>query len=132
MNANLLTLAQEAMGGDFSRLAGQFSATRRARPSPHWLAAAGGARQRRAEGATTQGASGLMSLINGANLDVSSLGNIGALQRRWCGKRPAEGGHEQPVPAVFGDKSSALVNALSSASGIKSSSATNLLRWSCH
>ena len=70
-----------------------------------------------------------MSLINGANLDVSSLGNIGGLFSGGGAAANAllKAGTSNLVPAVFGDKSSALVNALSSASGIKSSSATNLL-----
>jgi outer membrane protein OmpA-like peptidoglycan-associated protein len=81
------------------------------------------------KGATTQGASSLMSLINGANLDVSSLGNIGGLFGGGGAGANAllKAGTSNLVPAVFGDKSGALGNALSSASGIKSSSATNLL-----
>ena len=34
MNANLLSLAQEALGGDFSKMAGQFLGESQARPSP--------------------------------------------------------------------------------------------------
>ena len=34
MNPNLLTLAQDALGGDFSKLAGQFLGECKARPSP--------------------------------------------------------------------------------------------------
>ena len=130
MNANLLTLAQEAMGGDFSKLAGQFlgetpGATQSAMTSL-LPAVLGGIAQK---GATAGGASSLMSLISGANLDVSSLGNIAGLF--GAGGAGINGllkaGTSSLVPALFGDKSGALVNALSSASGIKSSSATNLL-----
>ena len=130
MNANLLSLAQEAMGGDFSKLAGQFlGESPGATQSALALllpAVLGTVAQK---GATTQGASGLMSLINGANLDVSSLGNIGGLFGGGGAGANAllKAGTSSLVPAVFGDKSGALVNALSSASGIKSSSATNLL-----
>ena len=81
------------------------------------------------KGATPQGATGLMSLMNGANLDVSALGNIAGLLGAGGGGVNAllKAGTNSLVPALFGDKSSALVNALSSSSGIKGSSATSLL-----
>ena len=130
MNANLLSLAQEAMGGDFSKLAGQFlgespGATQSALTS--LLPAVLGTVAQK--GATAQGASGLMSLINGANLDASSLGNIAGLFSGGGAGANAllKAGTSSLVPALFGDKGGALVNALSSASGIKSSSATNLV-----
>jgi len=130
MNANLLTLAQQAMGGDFSKLAGQFlgetpGATQSAMTS--LLPAVLGSISQK--GATPGGASSLLSMISGANLDVSSLGNIAGLF--GGGGAGINGllkaGTSSLVPALFGDKSGALVNALSSASGIKSSSATNLV-----
>ena len=130
MNANLLTLAQEAMGGDFSKLAGQFlgetpGATQSAMTS--LLPAVLGSIAQK--GATPGGASSLLSMISGANLDVSSLGNIaGLFGGGGAGINSLlKAGTSSLVPALFGDKSGALVNALSSASGIKSSSATNLL-----
>ena len=71
MNANLLSLAQDALGGDFSKLAGQFlGESQSSTQSALSCAAAGRARRHRAEGRDAQGASSLMSLINGANLDV--------------------------------------------------------------
>ncbi|HYN59883.1 MAG TPA: DUF937 domain-containing protein [Rubrivivax sp.] len=130
MNANLLTLAQDALGGDFSKLAGQFlgetpGATQSALSSL-LPAVIGGIAQK---GATPQGATGLMSLINGANLDVSSLGNIAGLFGGGGSGMNAllKAGTSSLVPALFGDKAGPLVNALSSSSGIKSASATNLL-----
>ena len=129
MNANLLTLAQEALGGDFTKLASQFlgessSSTQLAMTS--LLPAVLGTVAQK--GATPEGASGLLSLINGAKLDVNSLGNIAGLFGGGSGMNDLlKAGTGQLVPALFGDKSGALVNALSSASGIKSSSATNLL-----
>jgi len=130
MNANLLSLAQEAMGGDFSKLAGQFlgesPGTTQSALTSLLPAVLGGIAQK---GATPQGASGLLSLINGANLDVNSLGNIaGLFGGGGAGISDLlKAGTGSLVPALFGDKSSALVNALASASGIKSSSATNLV-----
>ncbi len=130
MNANLLTLAQDALGGDFSKLAGQFlgesqGATQSALSS--LLPAVLGSIAQK--GATPQGASGLMSLINGANLDVSSLSNIAGLFGGGGSGVNAllKAGTSSLVPALFGDKAGALVNALSSSSGIKTASATNLL-----
>src|SRR5215831_8592771 len=130
MTTNLLALAQEAMGGDFTRMAGQYlgespGATQSALGAlvPAVL---GSLAQR---GATTEGASGLMSLINSANLDTSALSNLGNL---FSGSGTGasdllKAGTSRLVPAIFGDKSGALVNALSSASGMKTSSATNLI-----
>jgi outer membrane protein OmpA-like peptidoglycan-associated protein len=128
MNANLLSLAQDALGGDFSKLAGQFlgesqGATQTALSSL-LPAVIGGIAQK---GATPQGASGLMSLINGANLDASSLGNIAGLFGGGGSGVNALLKAGSLVPALFGDKAGPLVNALSSASGIKTASATNLL-----
>ena len=130
MNANLLTLAQDALGGDFSKLAGQFlgesqGATQSALSSL-LPAVLGGIAQK---GATPQGATGLMSLINGANLDVSSLSNIAGLFGGGGSGVNAllKAGTSSLVPGLFGNKAGALVNALSSSSGIKTASATNLL-----
>jgi hypothetical protein len=129
MNANLLSLAQEALGGDFSKLAGQFlgesqgstqSALTSLLPAVLGMVAQ--------KGATPEGASGLLSLINGAKLDVNSLGNIAGLFGGGGGMNDLmKAGTSQLVPALFGDKSGSLVNALSTSSGIKNSSATNLL-----
>jgi outer membrane protein OmpA-like peptidoglycan-associated protein len=130
MAANLLVLAQQALGGDFAKLAGQFlgesqGSTQSALTSL-LPAVLGGIAQK---GATPDGAAGLLSLINGANLDVKSLGNLAGLFGGGESGVNAllKAGTSSLVPALFGDKSGALVNALSSGSGIKTSSATNLL-----
>jgi len=130
MNTNLLTLAQNALGGDFSKLAGQFlgesPGAAQSALSSLLPAVLGCVVQK---GATPDGASKLLSLINGANLDTSSLGNIAGL---FSGGATGAGalmktGAGSLVPALFGDKSAGLVNALSSSSGIKTSSAANLV-----
>jgi len=130
MAANLLSLAQQALGGDFSKLVGQFlgesqGSTQSALTSL-LPAVLGGIAQK---GATPDGAAGLLSLINGANLDVKSLGNLAGLFGGGESGVNAllKAGTSSLVPALFGDKSGALVNALSTGSGIKTSSATNLL-----
>jgi len=81
------------------------------------------------KGATPQGAIGLMSLMNEAKFDASSLGNItGLFGGAGSGMNALlKAGTNSLVPGLFGDKAGALVNALSSASGIKTASATNLL-----
>src|SRR5262249_17766426 len=117
-------------GGDFSKLAAQFlgespTATQGALSS--LLPAVIGSIAQK--GATTEGASSLMSLLNGANLDTGALANIGNLfsSGGWGVSDLMKAGTSSLVPAIFGDKSGALVNALSSSSGIRSSSATNLI-----
>jgi outer membrane protein OmpA-like peptidoglycan-associated protein len=130
MNPNLLSLAQNALGGDFSKLAGQFlgespTATQGALSS--LLPAVIGCIAQK--GATTEGASNLMSLLSSANLDTGALGNIGNLfSAGGAGANDLmKTGASRLVPAIFGDKSGALVNALSTSSGLKTSSATNLI-----
>jgi len=129
-NTNLLSLAQNALGGDFSKLAGQFlgespGATQSALSS--LLPAVLGCVVQK--GATSDGAAKLQSLINGANLDTSSLGNIAGLFGGGATGASAlmKSGASSLVPALFGDKSAGLVNALSSSSGIKASSTANLV-----
>ena len=130
MNANLLSLAQDALGGDFSKLAAQFlgespTATQGALTS--LLPAVIGCIAQK--GATIQGASSLMSLLNGAHLDTGALGNVGNLFSAGgsAASDLMKSGASNLVPAIFGDRSGALVNALSSSSGMKTSSATNLI-----
>ncbi|HEY5861758.1 MAG TPA: DUF937 domain-containing protein, partial [Casimicrobiaceae bacterium] len=129
MTTNLLSLAQSVMGSDFSSLASQFlgespGATQGALTSL-LPAVLGGVAQK---GATPDGATDLMGLINRSNLDVGSLGNIAGLFGGGSGGANAlmKAGTSL-VPALFGDKSGALISALSSASGVKSSTASNLV-----
>jgi outer membrane protein OmpA-like peptidoglycan-associated protein len=130
MTTNLLSMAQQALGGDFAKMAGQFlgespDATQSALGSLLPAVIGGVARS----GATPDGASKLLSLVNGANLDTTQLGNLAGLFGGGGGAANAlmKAGTASLVPALFGDRSGALVNALSSAAGIKSNSATNLI-----
>jgi outer membrane protein OmpA-like peptidoglycan-associated protein len=130
MNANLLTLAQDALGSDFSRLAGQFLGESQGATQSALSSLLPAVLGRIAQnGATPQGASGLLSMINGANLDVASLGNVAGLFGSGGSGVNAllKSGTSSLVPGLFGDKAGPLVNALSSASGIKTTSATSLL-----
>jgi outer membrane protein OmpA-like peptidoglycan-associated protein len=130
MNDNLLALVQQALGGDFSRLASQFlGESQGSTQSALGLllpVVLGGIAQK---GATPQGATSLMSLINSSNVDTGALGNIDGLFGGGGGGVNAlmKAGAGGLVSSLFGDKSGALANALASSSGIKSGAATNLL-----
>ena len=130
MSTNLLSLVQTALGGDFAKLTGQFlgesvPSTQSALTSL-LPAVLGGVAQK---GATPEGASGLLSLINGSNLDTSLLDNVAGLFGTGNNAMSSlmKLGTSTLVPALFGDKAGGLVNALAGAAGIKNSSATNLL-----
>jgi outer membrane protein OmpA-like peptidoglycan-associated protein len=130
MSANLLSLVQDALGGDFAKLAGQFVGesvpSTRSALSSLLPAVLGGVAQK---GATPEGASSLLSLVNGSNLDTSILDNVAGLFGTGNDTMGAlmKLGTSTLVPALFGDKAGGLVSALAGAAGIKSSSATNLL-----
>lgn len=130
MSDNLLSLIQSALGSDFTKLAGQFlgesvSSTQLALTSlvPTVL---GGITQK---GATVEGATSLLSLVNGAKLDTSVLDNVAGLfgTNNNTVSSLMKLGTTTLVPALFGDKAGGLVSTLAGAAGIKSSSATNLL-----
>jgi len=130
MSANLLSLFQTALGGDFARLTGQFlgesvPSTQSALTSL-LPAALGSVAQK---GATPEGASSLLSLINGSNLDTTVFDNVAGMFGSGSNAMNSlmKLGTSSLVPALFGDKAGGLVNALASAAGIKSSSATNLI-----
>jgi outer membrane protein OmpA-like peptidoglycan-associated protein len=130
MTANLLSLAQQALGGDFPKLASQFlgesSASTQTALTSLIPAVLGGIAQK---GATTEGAASLMSLVNGANLNTGVLDNLGSLfgSGGTAANALMKLGTSSLVPALFGDKAGGIVSALSSNGGVKASSATNLL-----
>ena len=130
MNANLLQLAQQALGGDFAKLAGQFlgesESTTMSAMTGLLPAVLGGIAQK---GATPDGASSLLSLIDGAKLEPSVLGNVAGLFGGGGSGANAlmKAGTASLVPALFGDKASGLVNSLASMSGVKGTSAANLV-----
>jgi outer membrane protein OmpA-like peptidoglycan-associated protein len=130
MSVNMLSLVQTALGGDFAKLTGQFlgesvPSTQSALTSL-LPAVLGSVAQK---GATPEGASSLLSLINGSNLDTGILDNVAGLFGTGNNAMSSlmKLGTSSLVPALFGDKAGGLVNALAGAAGIKSSSATNLL-----
>ena len=130
MTDNLLSLATGALGGDFAKLAGQFlgesgPATQSAITSL-LPAVLGSVAQK---GATADGAASLLSMINGANIDTGLLDNVAGLfgANNTAMSTLMKLGTSTLVPALFGGKAGGLVNALASAAGIKSASATNLV-----
>jgi hypothetical protein len=107
MNASLLSLAQTALGNDFSKQAAQFlgespGATQSTVSSLMPLVLGTIAQK----GVTSQGASNLMSLIDGANLDPSLLGNVAGLFRNGGAGMSSllKTGSNALVPSLFGDK----------------------------
>lgn len=130
MSDSLLALVQQTLGGDFSRHIGDYlgesQGSAQAALSLLLPAVLGGVVQ---QGATPQGASSLMSLLNGANLDVGALRNLdGLFGSGGAGvDELLQSGGGNLVEELFGDRDGALANALASSSGVKGSSATNLL-----
>ncbi len=130
MSANLLPLVQDALGGDFAKLAGQFIGesvpSTRSALSSLLPAVLGGVAQK---GATPEGAASLLSLVNGSNLDTGILDNVAGLFGTGNNTMSSlmKLGSSTLVPALFGDKAGGLVSALAGAAGIKGSSATNLI-----
>jgi outer membrane protein OmpA-like peptidoglycan-associated protein len=130
MSTNLLSLAQQALGTDFSKLAGQFlgesQASTQTAMSSLLPAVMGMVAQK---GATQQGATALLQQLQGPAIDTNMLGNLAGLLGGGGSQMQSllKLGTDTLVPALFGDKAGGLVNTLASAAGIKGSSATNLL-----
>jgi outer membrane protein OmpA-like peptidoglycan-associated protein len=129
MSVNLLELATAAMGGNFSSLAGNLmgesegatkSAIGAALP-----ALLGGLVSK---GGSLDGASGLLSMLNGPNINAGLLSNLGSLfSNGGTQANSLMGVGSGLLGSLFGDKVGGLANAVSGLAGIKGSSATNLL-----
>jgi len=130
MSTNLLSLAQQALGTDFSKLAGQFlgesQASTQSAMSSLLPAVMGMVAQK---GSTQQGASALLQQLQSPAIDTNLLGNVAGLLGGGGSQMQSllKLGTDTLVPALLGDKAGGLVNTLASAAGIKGSSATNLL-----
>jgi outer membrane protein OmpA-like peptidoglycan-associated protein len=129
MSINLLGLATQALGGNFGSLASQFlgessSATQKGLDAI-LPAIIGGLAQK---GSTSDGAAGLLSLLNGPSVNSDLLGNVAGLFSN--GGSQASGllsTGASLLGGLFGDKAGRLASAVSSIAGLKSSSAINLL-----
>jgi hypothetical protein len=127
---NLLALTQEALGGDFSKLAGSFlRETQDATQSALDLLLPVVIGSLAQKGASTEGVADLSSLVGGARLDAGLLENIEGLFTGPVSRVNdlLKVGTSRLVPALFGNTSAALVNAISTTSGIRRSSATTLV-----
>jgi outer membrane protein OmpA-like peptidoglycan-associated protein len=129
MDDNLLSLARQALGGDFVRQAGQFlgepeSGIQSALGA--MLPAVVGSIAK--AGASPGGARELLSKLNAPGIDMGLLDNIGGL---FGGGAAGASGLMKTgtdlVAGLFGDKSASLVNAVSGISGLKTTSVGSLL-----
>jgi Bacterial protein of unknown function (DUF937) len=130
MNANLLSLSLDTLGCDFRRQLGTFlresqNATRSALDLLLPVVIGRLAQK----GATLEGGAELASLVDAAQLDVTLLESIEGLFASPVSNvnRLLKVGTSRLVPWLFGDASASLVNAISTVSGIRRSSATTLL-----
>jgi len=129
MDVNLLELLKQALGGDFGRLVSQFlgEPERQTQTSLDALlpAVLGGLAQK---GATPEGASSLLSYLQGPNVDTSPWHNIaGLFSGDAAGANSLVNTGMSLVKWLFGDKTNSLTEALASLGGIKSGSSSKLL-----
>jgi hypothetical protein len=126
---NLLELLKQVLGSDFGRLVSQYLGEPE-RPTETSIDALlpvllGSVAQK---GSTPAGASSLLSLLQGLNLDTSLLNNIaGLFSGDAAGANSLVNMGMNLLKTFFGDKSDALTNALASTGDIKSGSASKLL-----
>jgi outer membrane protein OmpA-like peptidoglycan-associated protein len=129
MNVNLLSLATQALGGDFGKLAGQFMGE-----SPEATQSGLGAILPAliggmvSKGATLDGASSLLGMLNGPNVNSNLLGDVAGLFGNGGAQATSLlGTGATLLSGLFGDKVGGLASAVSGLAGIKAGSATNLL-----
>lgn len=129
MDLNLLELLKQALGENFGSLVSQFLEE----PEPATQnsltallpALLGGVAQK---GATADDAAGLLKLLQGSDVEASLIDNVGELfSGSETGANELVNLGVNMVNWLFGDKSGALSEAVSSVGGIKSSSAMKLL-----
>ncbi len=129
MSVNLLELATAAMGGNFSSLAGgllgESEGSTKSAISAALPALLGGLVSK---GSTLDGASGLLSMLNGPNINAGLLSNLGSLFSNGGAQATGlMGVGTGLLGSLFGDKVGGLANAVSGLAGIKSGSASSLL-----
>jgi outer membrane protein OmpA-like peptidoglycan-associated protein len=129
MAVNLLDTITKGLGSDFAGMAGRFlgesqSTTQSALGSlvPVLLGALA------QKGSTAEGAGSLLNLINSPNVNADWTSSLGSLfSGGGAGANQLASMGQGLVSSLLGEKAGGLVNALSSQSGMKASSATNLL-----
>ena len=129
MSVNLLEIASAATGGNFAGALGQFlgespsvTATGLSAVLPALI---GGLVNK---GSTTEGANGLLTMLNNPQIDSGILGSLENLFGN--GSSQASGLVSLGTTllgSLFGDKVGGLTSAISSMAGLKGSSSTNML-----
>jgi OmpA-OmpF porin, OOP family len=129
MSVNLLDIASAATGGNFAGALGQFLGESPSVTSSGLSAVLpallGGLVNK---GSTSEGASGLLSMLNNPQIDAGILGSLGSLFGNGTGQ--ATGLitlGSSLLGSMFGDKAGGLTSAIASVAGLKGSSATSLL-----
>jgi OmpA-OmpF porin, OOP family len=129
MSVNLLDIASAATGGNFAGALGQFLGESPSVTSSGLSAVLpaliGGLVNK---GSTTEGASGLLTMLNNPQIDSGILGSLGSLFGN--GTSQASGLVSLGTTllgSMFGDKVGGLTSAISSVAGLKGSSATSML-----
>ncbi|MFZ2089486.1 MAG: OmpA family protein [Desulfobaccales bacterium] len=129
MDVNLLELLKQVLGSDFGRLVSQYLGEPE-KPTQTSLdallpALLGTVSQK---GGTVEGASSLLSMLQGLGVDTSVLNNIpGLFSGDAAGANSLVNTGLSLVNSLFGDKTNSLTEALSSLGGITSGSSSKLL-----
>ncbi len=129
MSVNLLDIASAATGGNFAGALGQFlgesPSVTSSGLSTVLPALIGGLVSK---GSSTEGANGLLTMLNNPQIDSGILGSLGSLFGN--GTSQASGLVSLGTTllgSLFGDKVGGLTSAVSSVAGLKGSSATSML-----
>jgi OmpA-OmpF porin, OOP family len=129
MSVNLLDIASAATGGNFAGALGQFLGESPSVTSSGLSAVLpaliGGLVNK---GSTSDGASGLLSMLNNPQIDSGILGSLGGLFGN--GNSQASGLVSLGTTllgSMFGDKVGGITSAIASVAGLKSSSASSLM-----
>jgi outer membrane protein OmpA-like peptidoglycan-associated protein len=129
MDVNLLDMLKKVLGSDFGRLVSQYlgepEGATQSSIDALLPAVLGGVAQK---GSTPEGASSLLSMLKGLDIDTGLLDNVsGLFSGGAAGADSLVNTGMSLVKSLFGEKSDSLANALASTGGIKSGSASKLL-----
>jgi outer membrane protein OmpA-like peptidoglycan-associated protein len=129
MDVNLLDMLKQALGSDFGRLVSQYlgepEGATQSSIDALLPAVLGGVAQK---GSTPEGASSLLSMLKGLDINTGLLDNVaGLFSGGAAGADSLVNTGMSLVKSFFGDKGDSLANALASTGGIKSGSASKLL-----
>ena len=130
MSVNLLSLATQALGGDFARRAGQYMGESEGAAQgalngllPALLNTVA------QKGSTADGASSILSMLSGPNVNVNWLSNLGTLLapgNTLASTVMQSGG--TILSMLFGDKVGGLASTVASMSGLKAGNASGLMQ----